>query len=137
MKIRKNALDKKLLAAATSSSLTKEVKTLIKEGADVNCTNQWGMTPLMMAAMYNSHVSVLKTLISAGADINAVEPKYRSNALHLAANHSSNAKIIDILVEAGIDINTKNYLGETPLIMSVSSNSNTRIFSELLAETFP
>lgn len=132
MKIQEKSLNKKLLAAATSSSLTKEIKSLISQGANVNCTNQWGMTPLMLAAQYNTHVTVLKALISAGADINAVEPKYRSNALHLAANHSSNAKVIDVLIQHGADVNARNYLGETPLIMAVSSNPNTRVFTELL-----
>ena len=91
------------------------------------------MTPLMLAAQYNIHVVVLKALLKEGADLFAVEPKYRSNALHLAANTCSNPKIIEALVEAGADINARNYLGETPLIMAVLSNDNTRIFSQLLA----
>ncbi len=126
-------LNKKLLAAAVSSSKAIEIHTLIKQGADVNCTNEWGLSPLMLASQYNTHVVVLKALLKDGADLFAVEPKYRSNALHLAANKCSNPKVIEALVEAGADINARNYLGETPLIMAVLQNDNTRIFSQLIA----
>ena len=86
----------------------------------------------MLAAQYNPHVVVLKAIFKGGADLFAVEPKYRSNALHLAAGMSSNPKVIEALVEAGADINARNYLGETPLIMAVLQNENTRIFSQLI-----
>lgn len=130
---KQKTLNKKLLAAAVSATTANEVHYLVKQGADVNCTNEWGLTPLMLAAQYNTHVVVLKALLKDGADINAVEPKYRSNALHLAANACSNPKIVQALVEAGSDINARNYLGETPLIMSVLQNKNTRIFSQLIS----
>ena len=130
---KKKALNKKLLAAAVEATKAKEINDLIKQGADVNCANDWGMTPLMLAAQYNTHVVILKALIHAGADINAVEPKYKSNALHLAANMCSNPKVVATLVEDGADVNARNYLGETPLIMAVQANENTRIFSQLLA----
>ena len=125
-------LNKKLLSAAISGTKAIDIHNLTRQGADVNCANEWGMTPLMLAAQYNPPVVVLKALLKDGADLNAVEPKYRSNALHLAANKCSNPKVIETLVEAGADINCRNYLGETPLIMAVSQNENTRIFSQLL-----
>lgn len=130
---KQKTLNKKLLAAAVSSSAANDIHTLVRQGADINCTNEWGLTPLMLAAQYNTHVVVLKALLKDGADISAVEPKYRSNALHLAANKCSNPKVIEALIEAGADINARNYLGETPLIMAVSQNQNTRIFSQLIS----
>ena len=130
---KQKTLNTKLLAAAVSSSAANDIHTLVRQGADINCTNEWGLTPLMLAAQYNTHVVVLKALLKDGADISAVEPKYRSNALHLAANKCSNPKVIEALIEAGADINARNYLGETPLIMAVSQNQNTRIFSQLIS----
>lgn len=129
---KQKTLNKKLLAAAVDATKAIEIHTLIRQGADVNCTNEWGMSPLMLAAQYNTHVVVLKALLKEGADLFAVEPKYRSNALHLAANKCSNPKVIAALIEAGADINARNYLGETPLIMAVLQNDNTRIFSQLI-----
>lgn len=130
---KQKTLNKKILSAAVSATKAKEIHDLVKLGADVNCTNDWGMSPIMLAAQYNTHVVVLKALIREGADINAVEPKYKSNALHLAANKCSNPKVVEALIDAGADVNARNYLGETPLIMAVQSNENTRIFSQLLA----
>ena len=130
---KQKTLNKKLLAAALSSAKASDIHMLVRQGADINCANEWGLTPLMLASQYNTHVMVLKAIIKDGADLCAVEPKYRSNALHLAASKCSNPKVIRTLVEAGADINVRNYLGETPLIIAVMQNANTRIFSQLIA----
>ena len=114
-------LNKKLLAAAEKARGAKAINDLLAKGADVNCVNDWGMTPLMIAAQNNSYVVVLNTLIDAGADVNATEPKYRSNALHLAADKNTNPNVISALVATGLDLNSRNYLGETPLIMAVNN----------------
>ncbi len=126
------SLNKKLLAAAITATKIKDVKSLLAEGADIYAQNEWGLTPIMLAAQYNSSVNVLKALLEAGADIQEAEPKYRSNALHLAANTSSSPKVIATLLEAGADLNARNYLGETALILAVNSNEETRVISELL-----
>ncbi|NLE15796.1 MAG: ankyrin repeat domain-containing protein [Spirochaetales bacterium] len=129
---REETLNKKLLAAAVSATKVKEIKTLLDEGADIHTQNEWGLTPIMLAAQYNPSVNVLKALLEAGADIQEAEPKYRSNSLHLAANKSASPKIIEELLKAGADLNARNYLGETALIMAVNSNPETRIVSALL-----
>ena len=127
-----DSLNKKLLTAAVSATRAREVKELIDAGADVNAHNEWGLTPVMLAAQYNHCVAVLNALIAAGADINEAEPKYRSNALHLAANSSKNPKIIDALLAAGANIDARNYLGETALIMSVNGNAETKVTTQLI-----
>ena len=132
MSKRIDALNRKLLAAATSADKAKEIRDLLKEGADIHVQNDWGLTPVMLAAQYNPSVVVLKALLEAGADIHESEPKYRSNALHLAANRSTNVKVIEALLEAGADLNARNYLGETALIIAVNTNPKTRIVSALL-----
>ena len=130
---KQKTLNRKLLSAALSSSKASDIHLLVRQGADINCTNEWGLSPLMLAAQYNPHLVVLKAIIKDGADIYSVEPKYRSNALHLAASKCSNPKVIRTLVESGADINARNYLGETPMIIAVMQNRNTRIFSQLIA----
>ena len=75
-------INKKLLAAAISATKARDIKDLLDKGADINAHNEWGLTPVMLAAQYNHSVAVLKALIEAGADIHEAEPKYRSNALH-------------------------------------------------------
>lgn len=127
-----NTLNKKLLVAAVSATKAKEIRELLNKGADINTVNEWGMTPLMLAAQNNPAVAILNQLLASGADISATEPKYRSNPLHLAANKSTNPKIIEALIKAGCDLNSRNYLGETPLIMAVNSNEETRVVSALI-----
>ncbi|MFA5698790.1 MAG: ankyrin repeat domain-containing protein [Sphaerochaeta sp.] len=132
MSKRVDVLNRKLLAAATSAKSAKEIKDLLKEGADIHTQNDWGLTPIMLAAQYNPAVAVLKALLDGGADIHEAEPKYRSNALHLAANRSTNVKVLEALLEAGADLHARNYLGETALIIAVNTNPETRIISALL-----
>lgn len=126
------SMNKKLLQAAVSATKAREIKELIEKGADINAHNEWGLTPVMLAAQYNHSVAVLKELIAQGADIKEVEPKYKSNSLHLAANCSKNPKVIEVLLEAGAELETKNYLGETALIMAVNANPETKIITQLI-----
>ena len=127
-----DSMNKKLLAAAVSATKAREIKELLDNGADVNTHNEWGLTPVMLAAQYNHSVVVLNALIAAGADIQEAEPKYRSNCLHLAANSSKNPKVIEALLAAGANIEARNYLGETALIMAVNSNAETKISTQLI-----
>lgn len=46
-----------------------EAKKLIEEGADINITNNFGATPLHIAALYG-HFKICKILIEHGAKIN-------------------------------------------------------------------
>ena len=127
-----DSLNKKLLAASISATKARDIKDLLDKGADINAHNEWGLTPVMLAAQYNHSVAVLNALIAAGADIHEAEPKYRSNALHLAANSSKNPKVIEALLAAGANIDARNYLGETALIMAVNSNDETKISTQLI-----
>src|SRR5574344_3074601 len=129
---REETLNKKLLAAAVTATKVKEIKSLLAQGADVHTQNEWGLTPIMLAAQYNPAVVVTKALLAAGADLQEAEPKYRPNALHLAANKTTNPKIIKTLLDYGADLNARHYLGETALIMAVSTNSATRIVTALI-----
>ena len=113
------SLNKKLLAAAISATKASEIKKLVEEGAEINCHNEWGLSPVMLAAQYNHCVAITKALIDLGADIHEAEPKYRSNALHLAANNSDNPKVVEVLLDAGANIDARNYLGETALCSRV------------------
>ena len=61
-------INKKLLAAAISATKARDIKDLLDKGADINAHNEWGLTPVMLAAQYNHSVAVLKALIEAGAD---------------------------------------------------------------------
>lgn len=125
-------LQEKLLNAADSAADPAEITGLLEKGADIHCTDSFGLTPLMRAALFNSSAQVVRALVAAGSDVFEREPQYKSTALQLAANHNPNPQIIDALVEAGSDVHDVNYLGETALIMAVNSGNETKVISALI-----
>ena len=58
----------KLVDAVIDNNVTL-INELIEQGADVNCPNKHGMTPLVIAASYRT-VEALEALLKAGADPN-------------------------------------------------------------------
>lgn len=117
-----------------------EVKKLLDEGVDVNATNQYGQTPLMMAA-WHVHKPVLDALLEAGADVNTTAgyaTGYGWTALMFAAR-SGNTDIVSTVLEAGADIKsltregedaTGKRLGQTALDIAVE-NGHTDVISML------
>ncbi|MFA5513907.1 MAG: ankyrin repeat domain-containing protein [Sphaerochaetaceae bacterium] len=125
-------LNEKLLLASDTAKDPHKIIELLDKGADVNCSDTYGLTPLMRAALFNSSAKVLKALIDRGADVYEREPQYKSTPLQLAANHNSSPAVISTLVAGGSDVNDVNYLGETALIMAVNSGNVTRVISALI-----
>ncbi len=125
-------LQERLLSAADKASDEREIKDLLAQGADINTSDSFGLTPLMRAALFNSSAKVIEALVEAGSDVYAREPQYKSTALQLAANHNPHPQIIKALVDAGSDVHDINYLGETALIMAVNSDNATRVISALI-----
>jgi len=74
-------LDNSLLKAVETGNLS-EATTLLKRGADVDATDDFGRTPLMMASL-GGHTQITKLLMEAGADVHATA-KYGQTALQFA-----------------------------------------------------
>ena len=85
-----------LLKEAELGSVEK-VKELLEKGADLNSTDEFERTPLMMAA-FNGHPEVVDLLIKAGADIYA-KAKYGQTALTFASEQG-HPKIVEIIRSA-------------------------------------
>ena len=127
----------------------------IREGADVNCTDdmfdvfsrkvacqtgipcvphmQNGLTPLMYAAG-NGHLELLKKLIKAGADVNLVVEQM--TALPIAAG-KEHYKFIKSLIKAGANVNITDPLVMPPLICAVRTGDteNSRRIIEMLSRS--
>ena len=103
-------------AITHSSGETSTVNLLISAGANVNAVDEYGITPLHMAADENPRITSI--LISAGANVNAVDNKGNS-VLHEAVlcgnRNGGNAEIINMLVSAGANVNATNKEGKTAL----------------------
>src|ERR1044071_4383257 len=128
-----------------------EVKTLLKNGADIHARDEAGNTPLMAAAQ-NADVAVLELLLKAGADVNATnqagatallraatsEDKVRllvakgadvkarsntgNNALILAARQAGNSRTVKFLLDQGVDPNVMNLFGATALMSAAAAD---------------
>lgn len=107
------------------------VLNALQEGANVNETNEEGMTPLMEAAKSNQNVHILFALLNAGAKIEAMDKKGRS-ALAWAAGNNSSPMVISALIEAGADVNHVDAEQKTALMYAAQFNPNPAVVSTLL-----
>lgn len=84
--------------------------TLIKAGADINITNNYGTTPCMVCARHNQ-AQLLKILIALDADINA-KCEDGDNAI-ISAKRNNSIECFELLKDAQAYLNVQNYLGES------------------------
>jgi len=106
-----NLLGQRPLHQAIADGHAEIAKLLIKSGADVNATNNFNTTPLMLAA--DKSESIVKLLIDKGANVNA-KGTMDATALHNAAG-SGNKIVTELLIANGADVNAKMMGFETPL----------------------
>ena len=90
-----------------------EVDKLLIYGANINCTDMFGYTPLHWAAI-KGRVEILTLLINRGASIDQKCLNYSFTALHCSINENQNA-VINALINGGANIMAKDKDGNTPL----------------------
>lgn len=79
------------------------VETLAPDGLNLEVTNRFGETPLMLAAQ-NGHVHVVRYLLGLGAAMVSNDPSARSTALFGAAANG-HFDVVQCLCERGADVN--------------------------------
>jgi ankyrin repeat protein len=110
------SLDRRLLAAVKEGKLN-HVRSLLRQGADPNTRNRFGLTALHTAF----HANIAQTLLEHGADINATDNHLRT-PLHLALA-SGDYECTTLLLKAGADINVQDRKKDTPLHRACENNS--------------
>lgn len=101
---------------------------LIRSGVNLNCINQEGRTPLMLAAL-NSQPELVKLLIASGARVNEVDSKCSTPLMY--AIEAEDIEIVQLMLAAKADVNAIHASGGTPLFLAVA-NRNEEIVEELL-----
>ncbi len=103
------------LLGAVRSAQPALVRLLLSAGADLKVLDQFGETPLHIAARLGSEHNTrecVTALLAKGADPNAVDAKTGMTPLHRAASHG-NSHLCRILLEAGANPNLKDKWGRT------------------------
>ncbi len=98
--------------AATFMGDLEAIDQHIKAGSDLNKKDQYGSTPLTIAATFNK-TEIAIALIDAGADLN-MQSADGSTPLHTSA-FFCRIEIVEALLEKGADKTLKNNYGSTPL----------------------
>jgi uncharacterized protein len=109
-------------AAARGDHTT--VRTLIKQGRDVNAARVDGVTALH-AAVDADRLDIVNTLLQAGAKA-AAGDRYGVTPLYLAAVNG-NADMIRRLLDAGVDPNAVDPGGETALMIAVRESHDAAV----------
>ena len=116
-----------LLVAAGSSPVAdavmkrdkEAVRTLLKDGADVNAAQGDGMTALHWASR-TGDVDLAQMLLYAGANVKATTRLGAYTPLMMAAEQG-HAAVIAALLAAGADVKAANATGTTPLMLAALS----------------
>ena len=101
---------------------SKAVTFLLGHGADVNCKDNEGKTPLHWAT--GASLSLMELLVSRGANVNAAD-KSGETPLFMAILQSPSCAIY--LIEHGAEVNRTNNKCETPLHRAVSRYSRASV----------
>lgn len=97
------------------------VKKHIKNGADVNETNEAGESVLMQALHQRCSDELLELLIENGADLYAVD--HEGVSVFESAITYNNLRMAERIIQEGIDVNvTKRASGFTPLMAAICYN---------------
>ena len=97
------------------------VRTLLRDGVDVNAAQGDGMTALHWAAFYEN-VELAEMLLYAGANVEATTRLGAYTPL-LVASKTGNAAIVEKLLDATADANGASSVGTTPLMLATASGS--------------
>ena len=107
----KLSTNESLLAAALHGNV-QEIKKYMAKGAEVNCKDRNGNTPLNMVAKL-SYYNLVKYFVEKGAEVNTSNDDHIT-PLHYGVEYN-NVKIVRLLLEKGANIDARDNINETPL----------------------
>ncbi len=112
-----------LLAAALGKDDV--VKALITHGANVNITDNYGWTPLMVAAE-KGHLTSVQALLNAHSINIDTKKRGGATALFMAA-YNSKDDVVKALIQKGANVNINTYFGWTPLMSAAEKGHLTTV----------
>jgi len=116
---------------ATFEGDAAEVVRLLKEGADVKATNNYGANAMQLAAD-TSNTELIRLLLKAGADPESPNADGET-ALHLVAR-SGNVEAAKLLLKAGAKVNARERFGEQTPLMWAAARRHPQMVELLLSK---
>ncbi|KAG5447532.1 Double zinc ribbon and ankyrin repeat-containing protein 1 [Clonorchis sinensis] len=116
---------------------TDNIRRLLEEGANPNCTDLDGRTPLMLA-VHNRRVEAIPILIEAGAKPNSPGLSNGNTPLHEAVlSGFDGVELVDALLRCGASPKVKNKRQETPHSLALRMNCEpiSRLFLVQMGQT--
>ncbi|XP_038056775.1 poly [ADP-ribose] polymerase tankyrase-1-like [Patiria miniata] len=89
------------------------VRCLLAHGADPNCRDQQGNTPLHHASAHRD-TDIITVLLDNGADIHALNDR-QYQPLHRACSAGRGPEILSLLMRSGADMDARTRTNDTPL----------------------
>ena len=83
---------------------------------NINSINEFGETPLMLAAAHGKEAAFLM-LLQKGADSKLEDP-YGQHLLHFAAEGGNERILEEVLLRKNVNVNKRNCVGVTPLAIA-------------------
>ena len=109
------------------------MELLLTKGAEVNCRNKDGETPLRLAIGDRQKV---KLLLANGASV-TTRDKGGDTPLHVAARIIGRKDVVELLLAKNADIHAKNKHGDTPLHEAAHSGRKDVVALTLDAQPYP
>ena len=110
-------LNRQLLEAAEKGDFDR-IWELVELGADVNASDENGMTALMGAARSGSLTpELLEALVSRGADVNARDEGGWTVLTYVTRYGHLTPELLETFIQNGADIDSQDVWGRTPLIV--------------------
>lgn len=101
---------------ASFAGKKKIVKLLVRHGAKINTTSNWGVSAIMIACTYG-HYDIVVFLIKHNADI--LKPNYKGNTCLMQSFR--NVHICKFLIEKGADVNARCVQKTTALHLAIDN----------------
>lgn len=116
-----------IMFASRFCSKIEILQSLLKNGADAKIKNNYGISPLSLAASYNKNSEITKELLN----LYSVSESEVRNTFINAVIQEASAETLKLFLKKGLNINS-SYNGKTPLMYAAETNKSTSTIKFLL-----
>jgi len=117
-----SGINETALGISTFGGYKEITEMLIKNGADVNFQDAFGIAPMHGAARTN-HQEIVQILIDNKANVNIATPDGKETPLHYAAKYN-NPDVVKLLLSKGADKSAKDSQGLSPYDAAKKDNAD-------------